>query len=653
MKNYKKSLGGVKLVIALWAMYGWQGCLKKTEVGDSSDLQGNVSEGSDYLWPNATASVCWEKNIPQVDWDQFAPMRTKIAEYVTSQMARAGFTLNGWQACDINSMGMRVEQRKKQPTDWNTGIVKALGRKVDGKLGGVSLVMDHESTAVASTALHEFGHAIGLRHEANRSDSPCARDQYGGLSEENYGALPQGAYDPDSIMNYCKLSAGKSTGLLVPLSQGDIATIKALYSGPPQFPREETCRKDGNSWVADAYQSCCRLVPGKSEPPHAEYPICTTDNTVPEPKITRLLSQGAYWTVLKTPFQNTGWRLSCKENDYFLGKKPESVGDLSEVTFDLNQAAGLQRDTFTCSHIDAFDMVAADSKGADPTRKMARLTFPSPVVIKINQAPSKIDNSSLPWQYFDNVQAAPTTSPVGVQPSQNPAQIATKQLQLLFDMFPMGMVVSAAYINCGSEKITGQAVVSNTKNGAGSVIFTLPANLSCQGTELKIGVPKPNSGENPQPTAASLETQFLNLKFDKPIDLNSKDQFTVVIKAPQCLSISSTPAPTPSASTNTAPQPPTSQSAAPQPALISSSCDMSQAAENQGWGYDHTKKESCKGPVATPKPETPQPAASEQQADQTTSNCDLSQAAENQGYGYDHTIGKSCKCTNSVCTIQN
>ncbi len=596
MKNYKRSLVGIKFVIALWAMFVWQGCLKKTEVADTSDLQGNVSEGSDYLWPNATASVCWEKNIPQVDWDQFAPMRTAMAEYVTSQMARAGFTLYGWQTCDTNSRGMRVKQRKKQPEDTDSGIVKAFGRRLDGISDGVTVVMDYEPNDALLSALHEFGHGVGLRHEANRLDSPCARDQNGGLGEDAYGALPQGAYDRDSIMNYCKQNFGKELGLLIPLSVGDIATIKALYSGSPKFSREETCRKDGNSWVSDAMESCCRLAPGKSVPQKAEYPICPSDNPSPQPKITRLSSEGAYWTVLKTPFPNTGWVLTCNEGDYKAVKKVEFVDGLSEVIFVLNQAAGLQRDTFTCSHIDAYDL-AANSNVVDATRKIARLTFSSPVVIKINQDPSKIDNSSLPWQFFDNVQAAPTTGPVGGQPSQNPAPIATKRLQLFFDKFPMGMVVSAAYLNCGSEKIAGQAVVSGSQSGAGLVGFTLPANLSCQGTELKIGVPKPNSGENPQQTDANMEVHFLNLKFDKTIDLNSqKDQFNVVIQAPQCLSISSTPAPTPSANSVGTPEVATPQPAASeqQAGPTSSTCDMSKAVENQGWGYDHTKKESCK-----------------------------------------------------------
>ncbi len=86
------------------------------------------------------------------------------------------------------------------------------------------------------TALHEFGHAVGLVHEQEHSKSTCWFRGYG---------MPDGLvkkitpFDSRSIMNYCTMMAEKGNGyhLYNPeynsttfgFSEGDIETIEKAY----------------------------------------------------------------------------------------------------------------------------------------------------------------------------------------------------------------------------------------------------------------------------------------------------------------------------------------------------------------------------------------------------------------------------------------
>lgn len=87
---------------------------------------------------------------------------------------------------------------------------------------------------VTSVALHEFGHALGLRHEHVHPDSTChPLGSAETLDAPGHDGEPIGPYDGASVMSYCALDGYHSERNLanVKLANGDIRALHTLYPG--------------------------------------------------------------------------------------------------------------------------------------------------------------------------------------------------------------------------------------------------------------------------------------------------------------------------------------------------------------------------------------------------------------------------------------
>ncbi|MBM4252243.1 MAG: hypothetical protein FJ146_09750 [Deltaproteobacteria bacterium] len=235
----------------------------KTSGPRGSDTKGYVSEGSSYLWPRGvdgkiSIPVCWEN--PETSSDK---VRDSIASLVTFEYGQAGLDFVGWKTCNEDSLGIRIFNN-----DTRQRRVEAFGAKISGIKNGMLLNLnwevtptfcakEHKDVCILNDALHEFGHAIGLRHEANRTDSLCVEAQRPGTGEQ--GALEVGEFDKDSIMNYCANTMVWKTGQLQRLSAMDREVIRRYYSGEVNFKNKEACEKEGHSWIERFTESCCRV----------------------------------------------------------------------------------------------------------------------------------------------------------------------------------------------------------------------------------------------------------------------------------------------------------------------------------------------------------------------------------------------------------
>lgn len=220
---------------------------------------------------STTLSVCWE-NRSKSDL-RLKPYRAELSQFVKSEFGRTKLSLVGWGDCANPRGGEEI-----RITWWDEGEAELgnLGRSKIGKglspypsdlyllpqivpssvksaptlaLNGHSFSFFEQKKSLSfakaefkSTLLHELGHAVGMLHEhAHPGNSGFCTP-----NNENFrvhvelwknfdakaildSAIGTKSYDPRSIMNYCYLDA--MSGTAVGLSQGDVGTINALYTG--------------------------------------------------------------------------------------------------------------------------------------------------------------------------------------------------------------------------------------------------------------------------------------------------------------------------------------------------------------------------------------------------------------------------------------
>jgi hypothetical protein len=180
-------------------------------------------------WPDPeNIPVCWVN--PEETSEK---VKTDIKNHVQSKYhSKTVLRFIGWETCtseQFDQAVIRIFIRR----DGNFGSGRSLvGAKIHSGLshGGTMEISGVKNwprrgntflkRKVLYASLHEFGHAIGLRHEHERLDATGCEHHRKGLPNN---AEAVGEYDTVSVMNYCSKSSAWD------LSSGDVAGIEHMY----------------------------------------------------------------------------------------------------------------------------------------------------------------------------------------------------------------------------------------------------------------------------------------------------------------------------------------------------------------------------------------------------------------------------------------
>lgn len=195
------------------------------KLANHSGLMAYLSLGDDR-WNSETIPVCFEQA------NAYALDRQTIAPTIVREFAKAAYQIVGWETCRDSDRGIRIRFEELA----KTSHTQAIGRNNSGLIAGISFGLNTScarpfsgSNCEVNIALHEFGHALGLHHEMNRRDNfDCPLDQDAGEGEDD--AIQFGAYDPNSIMNYCRLYRANDHDEALALSSGDMRALKNLQT---------------------------------------------------------------------------------------------------------------------------------------------------------------------------------------------------------------------------------------------------------------------------------------------------------------------------------------------------------------------------------------------------------------------------------------
>jgi hypothetical protein len=200
-----------------------------------------VTTGDNWKWPAGEIPVCWTNLVAgnHEDYDDQETKRGWVKEAVNINFATfTPLSFTGWEACNADGEdGIRIKILWDGTTASSSHVGKSsMGSgQADGEAGMnlqfAQATIDPKAVII-SAALHEFGHALGFRHEHRRADAKpglgCA-DRHPAkdgdpelVGDQQYLTT---AYDANSIMNYCPLFGSFFTSL----SEADVIGLQNAY----------------------------------------------------------------------------------------------------------------------------------------------------------------------------------------------------------------------------------------------------------------------------------------------------------------------------------------------------------------------------------------------------------------------------------------